>query len=325
MCVILAHAIFKVQQPKFLVRDVTSTAQAICVENLVTGYFDHPNVTLYLSVIMILPISTFIVGTLTICLYYDSINNKVQDIKQRPHIVGAAITGLYIVIYIMISDITAVYYYIEGRDEYNFNSTLHSSLPLKLTWVTLIIEYSASILAFLICSGFIVCKEWNHFRDRSYHTFKNHFALLRHDIRAMYMIFGIILLLSSFSLAIIYSLGNDIEGNTAHIFTSIVFFIFLLTYFWLSNGKSIYLICFMVVPAIFMSAHIGYIFAAWLTEPSKTTSISILALSIVLYLFIISRLAYKKVSSLILDYTENERVILFITVIIAFLECSLWH
>ena len=110
----------------------------------------------------------------------------------------------------MISDITAAYYYIEGRDEYNFNSILHNSLQLKLTWVTLIIEYSTSILTFLICSGFIVCKEWNNFRDRSYHTFKNHFALLRRDIRAMCMIFGIILLLSGFSLAriyIIYSLG----------------------------------------------------------------------------------------------------------------------
>ena len=109
----------------------------------------------------------------------------------------------------------------------------------------------------------------------------------------------------------------------APIFTAIVFFIILLTYFWLSNGKSIYLISFMVVPAIFMSAHIGYIFAAWLTEPSKTTSIFILALSIVLYLFITSRLAYKNVSSHIFNYTENERVILFITVIIAFFGVSL--
>ena len=79
----------------------------------------------------------------------------------------------------------------------------------------------------------------------------------------------------------------------------------------------------MVVPAIFMSAHIGYIFAAWLTEPSKTTSIFILALSIVLYLFIMSRLAYKNVSSHIFNYTENERVILFITVIIEFFGVSL--
>ena len=309
----------KFNNPNSLVRDVTSTAQAICVDDLLSGHFNHPNVTLYLSVIMILPISTFIVGTSMICLYYDSINKKVQDVKQRPNIVGAAITGLYIVIYIMISDITAAYYYIEGRDEYNFNSILHNSLQLKLTWVTVIIEYSTSIFAFFISSGFIVCKEWCQFRNRSYHTFKNHCLLLSRDIRAMFIIFGIILLLWMFSLAII-----DTDHNTTIIFASIVFFIILLTYFWLSKGKSIYLISFMVIPAIFLSAHIEYIFAAWLTEPSKTTSVSILALSIVLYLFIISRLVYKKVRSLFFYCNiKDERPILIITFVIVLFGVSL--
>ena len=314
----------KFNNPNSLVRDVTSTAQAICVDDLLSGHFNHPNVTLYLSVIMILPISTFIVGTSTLCVYYDSINKNVQDIKQRPSTVGAAITGFYIVIYIMISDITAVYYYIEGRDEYNFNSILHNSLQLKLTWVTLIIEYSSSIMALLICIGFIVCKEWCQFRNRSYRTFKNHILLLSRDIRAMSIIFGIILLFSYLSLAIIYSLGRGTDHNTTIIFASIVFFIILLTYFWLSKGKSIYLISFMVIPAIFLSAHIEYIFAAWLTEPSKTTSVSILALSIVLYLFIISRLVYKKVHShFFYCNIEDERPMLIVTFVIVLFGVSL--
>ena len=133
MCVILTHAIFQVQLPNSLVRDVTSTTKALCIKSLVSGHFNHPNVTLHLLVIIILPISTVIVGTSTICLYYDSINKKVLDIKQRPHIIGAALTGFHIVIYIMISDITAVYYYIQGWDEYNINPSLHNSLQLKLT------------------------------------------------------------------------------------------------------------------------------------------------------------------------------------------------
>ena len=314
----------KFNNPDFLVRDVTSTAQAICVDDLVSGHFNHPNVTLYLSVIMILPISTFIVGTSTICLYYDSINKKIQDIKQRPHIVGAAITGLYIVIYIMISDIIAAYYYIEGWDEYSFNSILHNSLQLKLTWVTLIIEYSASILTFLICFGFIVSKEWHNFRDRSYHTFKYHFKLLCRGICDLFIIFTISLLLLILSVALIIALDASIKITleiAAIIISSILFLTILSCYFWLSKGKTIYLISFMVIPAIFVSAHIGYIFAAWLTEPSKTTSVSILALSILLYLFIISRLAYKKVHS---HYNvEDERLLLMITFVIVFFGVSL--
>ena len=80
----------------------------------------------------------------------------------------------------------------------------------------------------------------------------------------------------------------------------------------------------MVIPAIFVSAYIGYIFAAWLTEPSKTT-MYLFALSIVLYLIIISGLVYNKVSSLIFNYTEDERIFLIITFITVFLEYLLWH
>ena len=315
----------KFNNPDFLVRDVTSTAQAICVENLVSGYFNHPNVTLYLSVIIILPISTFIVGTSTICLYYDSINKKVQDVKQRPHIVGAAVTGFYIVIYIMISDITAVYYYIQGWDEYSFNSTLHNSFQLKLTWVTVLIEYSMSILALLVCIGFIVCKDWHYFRDRSYHTIKHQFPLLHCGLYGVFIILTMISLLFMF-IAIIYALDMSIKEKQAKtviiLLSSGLLFLILLSYFWLSKGKTVYLISFMVIPAIFTSAHLGYIFAAWLTEPSKTTSVSILALSIVLYLFIISRLVYEKVRTLFSIFTKSERVILFVTVIIVFFGVS---
>jgi len=67
-----------------------------------------------------------------------------------------------------------------------------------------------------------------------------------------------------------------------------------------------------------MSAHAGYIFAAWLTEPSKTTSVSILALFIVLYLFIICRLLYRKIKSIICKYYTDERLLLFITFILVF-------
>ena len=259
------------------------------------------------------------------------------DTKQRPHIVGAAITGFYIVIYIIILDSTAVYYYTEGRDEYssidfmehNFNFTLRNSLQLKLTWATLIMEYFTSNLAFIICIGFIVCKEWCQFRNRSYHTIKDHFLLLRCGLCDVFLSLTIISSLLLIIVAIIYahvdgmSKSEKSGKNAIILLSSVLFFIILLSYFWLSKGKTIYLVSFMVIPAIFISAHVGYIFAAWLTEPSKTTSVSILALYMVLYLFIISRLAYRKVRSHVFHYTESERVILLITVIIVFFGVSL--
>ncbi len=49
----------------------------------------------------------------------------------------------------------------------------------------------------------------------------------------------------------------------------------------------------LILPIAFVSAHINYIFAAWLTEPSKTTSIAIMALTIILFLFVMHRTFYK--------------------------------
>ena len=53
----------------------------------------------------------------------------------------------------------------------------------------------------------------------------------------------------------------------------------------------------LVVPIIFVSAHLDYIFAAWLTEPTKTTSVAILALAIILFLFVMSRTSYSFIKS----------------------------
>ena len=317
--------------PERVVRDVTSTAQAICVEDLVTGHYEHANVTLYISVAMILPISTTIAGTFTILCNYGLVLKKAQDDQQRPQIVGAAITGTYILLYIMISDIAAVYIYIQGWDDYSrINSSLHNSLQLELTWATLIIEYSTSILALFVCVVFVVSKHWCDFRDCSHYTFQRHLSSLRKDIRHFFVVLTIATsLFSGICLSIVYSIAamERKELIIAVLLSSILLLTFLCSLFWISKGKTIYLCCYIVIPVIFISAHIGYIFAAWLTEPSKTTSVSILALSIILYMFILSRLVYHKIHSAFSkckrEWLNDERLLLIITFVIVFFGVSL--
>ena len=320
----------KYNNPERVVRDVTSTAQAICVEDLVSGYYEHANVTLYISVAMIFPVSTTIAGTFTILCNYGLIFKKSQNVQQRPQIVGAAITGTYIVLYIILSDITAVYYYIQGRDEYSFDPSLHNSLQLKLTWATLIIEYSTTIMALFVCVVFVVYKRWYDLRDSSHYTFKHHLSLLCYGIGRFFLVLTIATsLLCGLCLSIVFN-NAAIERKgliIAVLLSSILLLTFLCSLFWISKGKTIYLCCYMVIPVIFISAHIGYIFAAWLTEPSKTTSVSILALSIILYMFILSRLVYHKIHSAFSkckkEWLNDERLLLIITFIIVFFGVSL--
>ena len=310
----------KFNDPERVVRDVTSTAQAICVEYLVTGYYEQANVTLYISVAMIFPLSATIAGTFTILCNYGLILKKAQDVQQRLQIVGAAITGTYIVFYIIFSDITAVCYYIQGWDEYSFNPSLHNSLQLKLTWATLIIEYSTSILALLVCVVFVVHKQWSDFRDSSHYIFKHHLSLLVCGICHFFcMLIITTLLLLAPCLVIVFRIAA-IEHKgliIALLLSSILLLTLLCSLFLISKGETIYLCCYMVAPVIFMSAHVGYIFAAWLTESSKTTSVSFLALSIILYIDILSRLVYHNIHSTFSkckrEWLKDERLLLIIS------------
>ena len=287
--------------PESLDGDSTSTAQVFYVANLVSGYFINlTNMTIYLSVAIVLPISAFIFATVTICNYYGFIEKEVQNIRQRPVIVGAAITGLCSVIFIMILDS----HYVAEWDEYSFNSTLHNLFQLNITRDTLLMEYTISILALLICIVFIAHKEWRS-QVIVYHT-SNHGVLLK------------IVWLPIFCLAMIYILGTTIEGNIGIILSSILFLTILFYFFLLSRGKSIYLISFMVIPVIFVSTHMGSIFIAWLTDPMETDSISVFVISIIFILYLMSPLVYKTVCSLMGKYIEDERILLLITFIIVF-------
>ena len=51
-------------------------------------------------------------------------------------------------------------------------------------------------------------------------------------------------------------------------------------------------VSFIAVPIIFVSTHINYILAAWLTEPSKTTSVATLAIALILLLYFMNKLLY---------------------------------
>ena len=185
-------------------------------------------------------------------------------------------------------------------------------------------------MALFVCVVFVVYKHWCDFRDCSHYTFKRHLKLLCYDIGCFFLVLTVTtILLCCLCLSIVLKIAA-IERKgliIAVLLSSILLLTFLFSLFWISKGKTICLCCYMVIPVIFISAHIGYIFAAWLTEPSKTTSVSILALSIILYMFILSRLVYHKIHSAFSkckrERLKDERLLLIITFIIVFFGVSL--
>ena len=59
------------------------------------------------------------------------------------------------------------------------------------------------------------------------------------------------------------------------------------------NNNMIIFLCMLVSPLLCISSHVGFILMAWLTEPSKSTTVFILYYFVFVYLFLIFRECYR--------------------------------
>ena len=281
----------KFNNPEYVVRDVSSTAQAICLQDLESGYFSHQNVTLYFSAALVLPLATSVVSTVTLWKYHGVIKSKLDNESKRPIVIGMVMTGIYITLYILSVDAAAIYYYITRKNEYGMFDSIYQSFSLQLTWLTWVAEHVSATLVLLVfwCLREYKCR--TGFSEKSI-IFKCFIKFAKKLILAC--------IITPFISMFVYFITNFVlvSSTTVPLFYPVVVIshitlLAVLAVFYFSNGCDEFLMCFTAVPVIFVSAHIDYIFAAWLTEPSKTTSVAILAIALIFYLFIMSRSLYK--------------------------------
>ncbi len=273
----------KFNNPNSVVRDVTSTAQAICVETLEDGYYEHTNASLYLGAAIALPVATSVVSTLVVWKHYEVIILYVENKRKKPNAVGMAMAGIYITMYMLCMDISAVYYFISGRHEYGTYDTIRNTFNLHLTWCTLAVEIIASFLILLIF--------WLITNKRYVKEIGEGISIITFSKKMVY-IFNIFL--ASVILEVIHFAVPSIAEKPYLLFIcgSIILFIAfvsILYIFDISKRHNDFVLYFIVIPITYLSAHVDYIFTAWLTEPSKTTSVAILAIAVVFYMFIMSR------------------------------------
>ena len=272
----------KFNSPENVVRDVTSTAQAICIDDLKSGYFNHVNVNLYLATMLVLPVAAGIGSTVTILRYYNFITEKLKSRQHQPSYVAAIITGMYITFYIISLDFIAIYYYKSNRinlEEYN------NSFSLLLTWITLIAEYVTSLIVLSI----LVLKYVHNRTIDKWHVSRNiRIGLFTTSLCMLLAILGTSTVTSNyvFSIAAVPGILSPPVLVTSLFLFGFITIDFLICFIAI-------LICFIAIPIIFVSAHIGYISAAWLTEPSKTTSVAIISMAITFYIFVINRFLFK--------------------------------
>ncbi len=296
----------KFNNPDSVVRDVTSTAQAICVESLEDRYYEHTNVSLYLGAAIALPVATSVVSTLVAWKHYEVIILYVENKRKKPNAVGMAMAGIYITLYMLCMDISAVYYFISRRHEYGSYETIRNSFNLQLTWCTLAVEIIASFLILLIF--------WLITNKRYVKEIGEGISIITFSKKMVY-IFNIFL--ASVILEVILFAVPSIAEKPYLLFIcgsiiSFIAFVSILYIFDISKRHNDFVVYFIVISITYLSAHVDYIFTAWLTEPSKTTSVAILAIAVVFYMFIMSRSIYNFIKY------EDERASLLLTFFLGF-------
>ncbi len=297
----------KFNNPDSVVRDVTSTAQAICVESLEDRYYEHTNVSLYLGAAIALPVATSVVSTLVVWKHYEVIILYVENKRKKPNAVGMAMAGIYITLYMLCMDISAVYYFISRRNEYGTYDTIRNSFNLQLTCYTLLVEIIASLFILFLFWLFTSKRHTKNIdKGISFVTIIKHIA---------YIISMIFLASAALGTIILTKISIIEKPNLLFIISSVILFIAfvsILYIFDISKRHNDFVVYFIVIPITYLSAHVDYIFTAWLTEPSKTTSVAILAIAVVFYLFIMSRSIYT------FWKFEDDRISLLVTFFLGF-------
>ena len=73
------------------------------------------------------------------------------------------------------------------------------------------------------------------------------------------------------------------------------------------NNNMVIFLCMLVSPLLCISSHVGFILMAWLTEPTKSTTVFILYYFVFVYLFLIFRECYRFYSDLHFSWTCKKK------------------
>ena len=246
----------KYNDPTQIVRDETSTAQALCKEKLkLNDYLKKKNIRYFYAATTMLPIITTIIVILIVRQYSKEISEIIADSTYQPQLTSISLTSAFITVYIFSMDISSVVFLIAKKHEYK-DISINVAISLHWAYVTLIIEILALLIAYFLPRINIYC-----------HCHYYYYSPSRNDE---------------------YLITN-----------------------WFK-------VSIIAVTVIFVSAHVNYILAAWLTEPSKTTSVAILALALIFLLYIMNKFLYsfaKARMEFINEYWRKELCTLCITIV----------
>ena len=247
-----------------MVIDSVTLFQAECYEELAENYYHGTNTAVYLAYILVAPLIFLSLLTVVVRSAHNTLPNKLYNSQNHANVAGIILAGILLVFFVVGMDILAVrktYINAEFHDIPG-GVNIHSTLNYFSTIITLILDLIISLivilfLAYLCCihsCGTNKCVKW--FFPRAFSPF-------------FYAVFGESLDQNK-SWGKVFN--NDEDEKKRH---------------------TAWLVSFVLLAPLFsIATHIGYICAAWLTDPAKATAVAITSIAVIFYVFFMFRQCY---------------------------------
>jgi hypothetical protein len=246
----------KFNDPRKIQVGTNVLTQAECYDNLDKDYINSTKTRVYLSYCLCLPLIFIVILVTVVRSLKVPIINKVSNSLNHPSIAGLVLTGIFIHLFCLAMDIAALL------------ASRHSSY-IYVTVLTLAFNMVISTLL-IICSAYI---HFKHILDSKGCLFEQVFRRVLSPI--FYVVFG------EFDQDDFWE--STYKGETEQTDNDRINI----------RQHTVWVVCFMLLAPLFsFFSHIGYIFAAWLTEPAQTTSVALIFLGITAFLFITFRQCY---------------------------------
>ena len=291
--------------------------QAECYNKLAKDYFENSGIHVYLAYTLCLPLLFTVALVAMVRSMSVPITKKLSNSLGHPNVAGLVLMGVFLHILCLAMDVTAVYFMWQDRELRDMPSVdLHRHLNFFATWVTLGLDLIVSLLV-VLCAMYLQCHNTqNHtlFKKVFQWVFSPLFYLIfgEYDQEAFWDAVytepqpqpavardqGVVVIQHGASEGITNAAANPDNATANPTITNPVDNPVVNTVVDNTAEKSkrqhiAWIVCFMqLAPFFSLASHIGYIFAAWLTNPYKATSVSLIILGVSVCMYMMFRQCY---------------------------------
>ena len=278
----------KYNDPSQVTRERSSLTKVICYEDLGRDYYSRYTTKMFISCTILFPIFFITMTAIVVRSLHTEINVAVAKPSNHGNIAALILIGIFGECTVLGMDIAGVIYVYEKSDVFKDDKQeLKNAANLIVPYVTLAFDLAIAIwmilgLLYLWCSRI---HKGNNELSKDYLTQVLPFCFKP----CFYIIFG----------ELNHNEAWDMPDDTPANITASQQELASLPGSRASDTKIIavrrtewILICMLVAPLFSVSSHIGFILVAWITEPSKTTAVAIVSLTIFVYAFLMFRQCY---------------------------------